>query len=177
MSQRGTHEALPRGGLRLALGLYQWYVPARWLDCKCSTTSGPSPRASSATAGMIGRDAMGQGQGVRAGEPVRAHESRCSGAPLLTRKRFACKRRGPRSAADDNHEAKVRPRGANSYRQMRRSKCHWVCPEQPGDNAARGAPPIKHMNIISKMDTCRRDGPTRPGNDAAMWALPAKNGT
>ena len=31
----------------------------------------------------------GQGQVVRDGEPVRAPESRCSGAPLLTRKRIA----------------------------------------------------------------------------------------
>ena len=30
---------------------------------------------------MTGSDVVGQGQGVRAGEPVRAHESRCSGAP------------------------------------------------------------------------------------------------
>ena len=33
----------------------------------CSTSSGPGPRASSAAAGMTGRDAVGQGQGVRAG--------------------------------------------------------------------------------------------------------------
>ena len=32
-------------------------------------------RGSSAAAGMTGRDAMGQGQGVRAGKPVGAHES------------------------------------------------------------------------------------------------------
>ena len=35
----------------------------------------------------------GQGQGVRAGEPVRAPESPCSGAPLLTRKRIAWEKR------------------------------------------------------------------------------------
>ena len=35
----------------------------------------------------------GQGQEVRAGEPVRAHESRCSGAPLLTCKRIMPERR------------------------------------------------------------------------------------
>ena len=34
----------------------------------------------------------GQGQGVRAGEPVRAPESRCSGAPLLTCKQITWKR-------------------------------------------------------------------------------------
>ena len=55
---------------------------------KCSTSSGPGPRASSAAAGMIGRDAVGQFQGVRDGEPVRAHESRCSVAPLLTCERI-----------------------------------------------------------------------------------------
>ena len=62
----------------------------------CSTSSGPGYRASSASAGMTGRDAVGQGQGVRAGEPVRAHELRCSGAPLLTCKCFALEWRGPR---------------------------------------------------------------------------------
>ena len=41
----------------------------------CSTSSGPGPRASSAAAGMTGHDAVGQGQGMRAGEPVRAPES------------------------------------------------------------------------------------------------------
>ena len=35
----------------------------------------------------------GQGQGVRAGEPVGAPESRCLGAPLLTRKRVAWEKR------------------------------------------------------------------------------------
>ena len=34
-----------------------------------------------------------QGQGVRAGKLVRAPESRCSGAPLLTRKRIAREKR------------------------------------------------------------------------------------
>ena len=58
----------------------------------CSTSSGPGPRASSAAAGMTGRDAVGQGQGVRDGQQVRAHESRCSGAPLLTRERIARER-------------------------------------------------------------------------------------
>ena len=32
VSQRGTHEALPQGGLRLVLSLGRLYVPARWLD-------------------------------------------------------------------------------------------------------------------------------------------------
>ena len=37
----------------------------------------------------------GQGQEVSAGEPVRAPESRCSGFPLLTRKRIAWEKREP----------------------------------------------------------------------------------
>ena len=32
VSQRGTHEALPQGGLRLVLILDGCGVPARWLD-------------------------------------------------------------------------------------------------------------------------------------------------
>src|SRR3954469_5754946 len=37
----------------------------------------------------------GQGQGVRVEEPVRAPESRCSGAPLLTCKRITREKREP----------------------------------------------------------------------------------
>ena len=32
VSQHGTHEALPQGGLHLILGLGRLGVPARWLD-------------------------------------------------------------------------------------------------------------------------------------------------
>ena len=32
MSQRGTHEALPQGGLHLILSLGRLGVPTRWLD-------------------------------------------------------------------------------------------------------------------------------------------------
>ena len=38
--------------VRLAMGLCRWYVPARSVRCQCSTSSGPSPRASSAVVGM-----------------------------------------------------------------------------------------------------------------------------
>ena len=35
VSQRGTHEALPQGGLRLVLVLVDCDGPARWLDNLC----------------------------------------------------------------------------------------------------------------------------------------------
>ena len=37
VSQRGTHEALPQGGLRLVLVLDDCGGPARWLDNLCRT--------------------------------------------------------------------------------------------------------------------------------------------
>ena len=60
-----------------------------WPDADALRPRVPALELVSAVAGMTGRDAVGQGQGVRAGDPVGAHESRCSGTPLLTCKRFA----------------------------------------------------------------------------------------
>ena len=48
--------------------------------------------------------------------------------------------------------------------------CQWVRPKRLGDDAARGAPPAKQAKDI-KRDTCNRDGPMRPGNDAALRVL------
>src|SRR3954469_10242794 len=46
---------------------------------------------------------------------------------------------------------------------------HWAWPERLGDDAARGAPPTKQANDRKiERDTCRRDGPTRPGSDATL---------
>ena len=62
VSQRGTHEALPQGGLRLVLSLGDC-VFLQGSRCKHSTSSGPGPRASSAAAGMPGRDAVVKARG------------------------------------------------------------------------------------------------------------------
>ena len=62
--------------------------------------------------------------GVRAGEPVRDPESRCSGAPLLTRKRTAPERGGPAAGgnrAGGNH------RRVKHGRQFSSSKYEKIC--------------------------------------------------
>ena len=67
------------------------------------------------------------GQGVRAGEPVRAPESRCSGAPILTRKRITREER--RLAVPPT----VLPAGVPMYRHKKKQGlpllppvCHWL---------------------------------------------------
>ena len=42
VSQRGTHEALPQGGLRLILRLWRLNVPARWLDANALRPQAPA---------------------------------------------------------------------------------------------------------------------------------------
>src|SRR3954471_19115244 len=45
----------------------------------------------------------------------------------------------------------------------------WAWPKRLGDDAARGAPPTRQTNDRKiTRDTCRRDGPTRPGSDATL---------
>ena len=88
VSQRGTHEALPQGGLHLVLCLGRLGVPARWLDTNAlPLRSRPSSKLSRRW--YARSRCRGQGQGVRDGELVRVPESRCSGVPLLTCKQFA----------------------------------------------------------------------------------------
>ena len=95
MSQRGTDEALPQGGLRLVLSLGDcMFLQGGWVQALYVLRSRPSSELSRRW--YARSRCHGQGQGVRAGEAIRAPESRCSGAPLLTRKRIAWKREGAR---------------------------------------------------------------------------------
>ena len=64
VSQRGTHGALPLGGLRLALGLILHCVPASWVRCLHSTSSGPDPRAGLSRRWYARSRCHGQGQEV-----------------------------------------------------------------------------------------------------------------
>ena len=64
-------------------------LPSRLCSPFCSTSSGPGPRASLSRCWYARSRCRGQGQRVRAGEPVGVHESRCSGTPPLRCKRFA----------------------------------------------------------------------------------------
>ena len=72
VSLRGTHGALPQGGLRLALGLILECVPANLARCQCSTSLGPGSRAGLSRRWHARSRCHGQEQRVRAGEPVEA---------------------------------------------------------------------------------------------------------
>ena len=83
-SQRGTHGALPEGGLRLALGLN--LCSYKFGQMSMLYVLGFRPLSESQPS-LVCQGAMPwtrpEGQGWRAG---RSPESRCSGTPPLTRK-------------------------------------------------------------------------------------------
>ena len=90
----GTHEPArdSRGptSRRVAPGLESWLLCVPAMRLGASTLRPQVPALERAQPPLVCQVAMSWSRlGVRAGEPVRAPESRCSGAPLLTRKQFA----------------------------------------------------------------------------------------